>query len=259
MLIKQVPATSDVKMDPTRGTLIREGIPSIINPNDLHALEEGLRLREKFSGKVTAISMGPPQAIDALQEAIAIGVDEGVLLTDSALAGADTLATAYTLGRCIEKIGKYDLIICGIQAIDGDTGQVGPQVAEYLNIPQITYVRKIKIKDKKLTAERVIEGGYEKIGCTLPALIAIMKEINSPRYPTIQGIIDACEEGANIRIWNAGDIGAMADRTGLMGSPTSVKSTFTPEHKRKGEMLSGDKEAIAKSLLNKLRGKKIIQ
>lgn len=258
VLIKQVPDTTDVKIDPKTGNLIREGIPTIINPDDVHALEEALRLTEKFKGKVTAISMGPSQAIDALQEAISMGIDTGILLTDEAFAGADTLATAYTLGRCIEKIGKYDLIICGHQAIDGDTAQVGPQVAEYLDIPQITYARDIQVDGKKLVAERIIEDRFEKIECSMPALVTVIKEVNKPRYPTIDKIIYACSKDADIIIWNAGDIGAMADKTGLQGSPTNVKHIFTPEHKRKGEILSGSKDSIVDSLLDRLKGKNII-
>ena len=258
VLIKQVPDTTDVKIDPKKGTLIREGVPTIVNPDDVHALEESLRLKEKFGGKVTAVSMGPPQAIDALQEAISMGIDTGILLTDEAFAGADTLATAYTLGRCIEKIGNYDIILCGHQAIDGDTAQVGPQVAEYLDIPQITYVRKVEIIKDKLVAERMIENGYEKIECSLPVLITVVKEINKPRYPTIANIMHACGEDADIKIWNAGDIQALADKTGLEGSPTIVKQTFTPEQKRKGEIFSGDKDTIVQTLLDRLKGKNII-
>ncbi|MFH1320069.1 MAG: electron transfer flavoprotein subunit beta/FixA family protein [Bacteroidota bacterium] len=258
VLIKQVPDTTDVKIDPKTGNLIREGIPAIINPDDVHALEEALRLRDKSGGKITAISMGPPQAIDALQEAISMGIDTGILLTDEAFAGADTLATAYTLGRCIEKLGVYELIICGHQAIDGDTAQVGPQVAEYLDIPQITYVRNIRVNGKKLITERVIDNGYEKIESSMPVLVTVIKEINKPRYPTIDKIMYACSRDADIKIWNAGDIGAIADKTGLAGSPTNVKHIFTPEHKRKGEMLSGTPDSIAKELLDRLRGKNII-
>ncbi|MBI4649308.1 MAG: electron transfer flavoprotein subunit beta/FixA family protein [Bacteroidia bacterium] len=259
VLIKQVPDTTDVKINPKTGNLIREGIPTIMNPYDMHALEEALRIKDKSGGKVTAITMGPPQAIDVMQEALAVGADTGILLTDEAFAGADTLATAYTLGRCIEKIGKYDLIICGLQAIDGDTAQVGPQVAEYLDIAQITYVRKIHISEKKLIAERIIEDGYEIIECNLPALITVIKEINKPRYPKINKVIDACSEAADIIIWNAGDIDAAEDKTGLTGSPTQVKQIFTPEHKRKGEMLTGTPDSIAKQLLDRLRGKKLIR
>ena len=258
VLIKQVPDTTDVKIDPKKGTLIREGVPTIVNPDDVHALEESLRLKEKFGGKVTAVSMGPPQAIDALQEAISMGIDTGVLLTDEAFAGADTLATAYTLGRCIEKIGNYDIILCGHQAIDGDTAQVGPQVAEYLDIPQITYVKKIELEDDKLIAERMIENGYEKIECSMPALVTVVKEINKPRYPTIANIMHACSEDADIKTWNAGDIQALADKTGLEGSPTIVKHTFTPDQKRKGEIITGSSESIVQTLLERLKGKNII-
>jgi len=258
VLIKQVPDTTDVKVDKKTGNLIREGIPTIINPYDLHALEEGLRLKEKFGGSVTAVSMGPPQTIDALQEAVSMGIDTCILLTDEAFAGADTLATAYTLGKCIEKLGKFDIIICGYQAIDGDTAQVGPQVAEYLALPQITCARNIKVNGKKLVAERVIEDGYEIIECGLPALLTVVKEINKPRYPAINKITYACGKEADIKIWNAGDIGALADKTGLRGSPTNVKQVFTPEHKRKGEFLSGTPDSIARQLLDRLRGKKII-
>jgi electron transfer flavoprotein beta subunit len=147
--IKQVPDTTDVKIDPKTGTLIREGVPSIINPDDKHAIEEALRLKEKFGGNVTVISMGPPQADDALREALAMGVDETILLCDRAFAGADTLATSYTLATTIQKIADYDIVICGRQAIDGDTAQIGPQMAEYLGVPQVTYVRDVKIKGKK--------------------------------------------------------------------------------------------------------------
>jgi len=258
VLIKQVPDTSDVKIDKKTGNLIREGVPTIINPYDLHALEEALLLKEKYKGKVTALTMGPPQAIDALQEAIAMGVDTGILLTDMAFAGADTWATSYTLGKCIEKIGRFDIIICGFQAIDGDTAQVGPQVAEYLDIPQLTYVRDIKISRKKVIAERITDGGYEKIECGMPALITVIKEINKPRYPAIEEIISACSDDADIKIWNAGDIGAKVEDIGLMGSPTNVKKVYTPDQKRKGETLEGKPEVVARELLEKLKGKNIL-
>ncbi len=257
VLIKQVPDTTNVSIDREKGTLIREGIPTIINPYDEHALEEALRLSEKSGGKVTAVTMGPPQAIDVLQEAIAMGVDRGILLTDTAFAGADTLATAYTLGKCIEKIEQYDLIVCGYQAIDGDTAQVGPQVAEYLDIPQITHVRDIQVNKETVMAERLIERGYERIECSIPALLTVTKEINTPRYPTIDRIVFACSGDADIQIWNASDINARAEKIGLTGSPTSVKNIFTPEHKRKSELLTGDADSITQALIDKLRGKNI--
>ena len=169
VLIKQVPNTTDVKLDPKTGNLIREGLESIINPDDLHALETGLRLKEALGGRATVLSMGPPQAIDALSEALGMGADSAVLLSDRAFAGADTWATSYTLGRAVEKIATYDLVICGRQAIDGDTAQIGPQVAEYLGLPQVTYVSRIEeTTEDSITVRRRLEDGYERIRCRLP-------------------------------------------------------------------------------------------
>ena len=162
-LIKQVPDTTDVKIDPKTGTLIREGVPSIINPDDKNALEEALVLKERFGGKVTVVSMGPPQAEEALREAYAMGADDCILLCDRAFAGADTLATSYTLATAVKNIGKFDIVVCGRQAIDGDTAQIGPQVAEILGLPQITYVKNLEIDGKKVTAHRTLEDGYEII------------------------------------------------------------------------------------------------
>jgi electron transfer flavoprotein beta subunit len=256
--IKQVPDTTDVKIDPKTGTLIREGVPSIINPDDKHAIEEALRLKEKFGGNVTVISMGPPQADDALREALAMGVDETILLCDRAFAGADTLATSYTLATTIQKIADYDIVICGRQAIDGDTAQIGPQMAEYLGVPQVTYVRDVKIKGKKLIVERTLEDGYEKIETSLPALITVIKDLNKPRYPSVGGIVEAYRE-REVKIWTAGDIDADITKIGLEGSPTQVKRTFAPEPKGEGEIISGTGEEAAKTLLQKLRNKNVIR
>lgn len=256
--IKQVPDTTDVKIDPKTGTLIREGVPSIINPDDKHAIEEALRLKEKFGGNVTVISMGPPQADDALREALAMGVDETILLCDRAFAGADTLATSYTLATAIQKIADYDIVICGRQAIDGDTAQIGPQMAEYLGVPQVTYVRDVKIKGKKLIVERTLEDGYEKIETSLPALITVIKDLNKPRYPSVGGIVDAYRE-REVKIWTAKDIDADLSKIGLEGSPTQVKRTFAPEPKGEGEIISGTGEEAAKTLLQKLRDKNVIR
>ena len=256
--IKQVPDTTDVKIDPKTGTLIREGVPSIINPDDKHAIEEALRLKEKFGGNVTIISMGPPQADDALREALAMGVDEAILLSDRAFAGADTLATSYTLATAIKKIGDYDIILCGRQAIDGDTAQIGPQMAEYLGVPQVTYVRDVKIKGKKLIVERTLEDGYEKIETSLPALITVIKDLNKPRYPSVGGIVDAYRE-REVKVWTAEDVAADLSKIGLEGSPTQVKRTFAPEPKGEGEIISGTGEEAAKTLLQKLRDKNVIR
>lgn len=256
--IKQVPDTTDVKIDPKKGTLIREGVPSIINPDDKHAIEGALRLKEKFGGNVTIISMGPPQADDALREALAMGVDEAILLCDRAFAGADTLATSYTLATAIKKIGDYDIILCGRQAIDGDTAQIGPQMAEYLGVPQVTYVRDVKIKGKKLIVERTLEDGYEKIETSLPALITVIKDLNKPRYPSVGGIVDAYRE-REVKVWTAEDVAADISKIGLDGSPTQVKRTFAPEPKGEGEIISGTGEEAAKTLLQKLRDKNVIR
>ncbi|MBW2615890.1 MAG: electron transfer flavoprotein subunit beta/FixA family protein [Deltaproteobacteria bacterium] len=259
VLIKQVPDTTDVKLDPKTGSLIREGVESIINPDDRHALEAAVRLKEAAKGKVTAVSMGPPQAIDAISEAMGMGVDEGILLCDMAFAGADTWATSFTLGKAIEKIGKYDLILCGRQAIDGDTAQIGPQVAEYLGISQVSYVFEIEeIKKKTMIAKRRLEDGFERIQCTLPALLTIIGELNQPRYPVVSGLIDACREKARIKVWNAADIGAQVSDLGLEGSLTHVVKTFAPKFKRQGEMLEGNVKEVVGDLIGKLRENRLI-
>ncbi len=257
VLIKQVPDTTDVKIDPKTGTLIREGVPSIINPDDKHAIEEALKLKEEYGGKVTVISMGPPQAMDALRESKAMGVDDNILLSDRAFAGADTWATSYTLAAAIKKVGDYDLIICGRQAIDGDTAQVGPQVAECLDLPQITYVRKIELDGKTIRAERALEDGFERIETTLPALITVIKDLNSPRYPSVRGIVEACRE-AEYPIWTAKDIDAEPSKIGLEGSPTQVKRSFAPEPHGAGLILEGTTEQMAKDLVAKLNDDNVV-
>lgn len=259
VLVKQVPNTTQVKIDPKKGTLIREGVESIVNPEDLTACEAAIQLQERYGGKITAISMGPPQAKEALQEIISMGVDEGILLTDKAFAGADTLATSYTLGKCIQTVGKFDIVLCGRQAIDGDTAQIGPQVAEFLGIPQITYVRKIQKKGKKIIAERQIEDGCERIESTLPVLLTVIKELNSPRYPNVNRIMDVCvDHEKKIKIWNAADIHAQAARIGLQGSATWVTKTFTPDVTRAGLKLTGTPQEIADQLITQLQAKNLI-
>jgi electron transfer flavoprotein beta subunit len=259
VLIKQVPDTTEVKLDPKTGNLIREGIESIINPDDQHALEAAISLKEAFGGKVTAVSMGPPQAIDAISEALGMGVDKGILLSDRAFSGADTWATSFTLGKAIEKIGKYDLVLCGRQAIDGDTAQIGPQVAEYLGVPQVSYVYEIEeTRKKSMVVKRRLEDGFERLQCNLPALFTVIGEINTPRYPDIGGLIAACEEKAPITIWNAADIGVQTSEIGLEGSLTHVIKTFSPKFKREGEILEGDGEEAVGSLIGKLKENRLI-
>lgn len=259
VLVKQVPDTTEVKLDPKTGSLIREGVESIINPDDRHALEAAANLKEALGGKVTAISMGPPQAVDAISEALGMGVDQGVLLTDKAFAGADTWATSFTLGKAIEKIGEYDLILCGRQAIDGDTAQIGPQVAEYLKIPQVSYVCEIEeIEEGALVVKRRLEDGFERLQCKLPALLTVIGELNRPRYPLVGRVIDACKEKAPIRVWNAADIGVQTSEVGLEGSLTHVIKTFAPKFKRETEMLEGGTKEMVANLIGKLKDNRLI-
>ncbi len=253
--IKQVPDTTEVKIDPKTGTLMREGVPAIVNPFDLYAVEEALRLKEKFGGETIAITMGPPQAKEALRECIAMGIDEAVLICDRAFAGADTLATSYSLAHAIKKIGGVDLVICGKQAIDGDTAQVGPGIAELLGVPFVAFVRKIadiNLAEKRMRVERLMETGYDVIELPLPALITVVKEINEPRVPSIRGKMRA--KKYEPQRWTPADIEADPKRIGLDGSPTRVIHIFTPEIRRQGEILSGETtEEVVDKLYKKLQ------
>jgi len=255
--IKQVPDTNEVRLDPRTGTLIREGVPSIINPEDKNAIEAALSLRQQLGGEVVVISMGPPQADDALREALAMGVDRAILLTDRAFAGADTWATATTLGLAVKKLAPYDLVLCGRQAIDGDTAQVGPQMAEYLNVPQITYVREFHVMDGRVRATRTMEDGYEVLDAPLPALLTITKEANKPRYPTAPGIFKAYRE-QQVERWGVADLGADPEGLGLKGSPTQVKRSFSPPPKEPGEIIKAAPAEAAKQLLSRMKQKNLI-
>jgi electron transfer flavoprotein beta subunit len=249
--IKQVPATTEVKIDKETNTIIREGVESIINPFDSHAIEEGLRIRDKMGGKVTVISMGIPCVAELLKSAIALGADNAVLLSDRAFAGSDSLATSYALSMAVKKIGKYDLIICGKQAIDGDTAQVGPGLAEKLGIPHTTYVRKIEeIREGYMRCQRMTDAGYEVIEMTLPALVTVVKEINEPRMLSLKNMMRA--KKADIPVWTAENIGADRSRCGLNGSPTRVIRTFVPQHIVDNEMIEGTPDIQAKKLADKL-------
>ncbi|MBW1730784.1 MAG: electron transfer flavoprotein subunit beta/FixA family protein [Deltaproteobacteria bacterium] len=259
VLVKQVPDTTEVKLDPKTGNLIREGIESIINPDDRYAIEAAVSLKERHGGKVTAISMGPPQAIDAISEAMGMGVDQGILLSDKAFAGADTWATSFTLGKAIEKVGEFDLIICGRQAIDGDTAQIGPQVADYLDVPQVTYVFDIeKVEEDGIVVKRRLEDGFERIQCSLPALLTVIGELNEPRYPLVDRLLDACKEKAPIAVWNAADLGVQVSEVGLSGSLTQVIKTFAPKVERQGQILEGDTQTVVGELLGKLKENRLI-
>ena len=260
--IKQVPDTTEVKINPETNTLIREGVSSIINPFDTYAIEEALRLKEKFGGKVTVLSMGPLQAREALKEAVAMGADEAVLLSDRAFAGSDTWATAYTLSCAIRRLGEFDVILCGKQAIDGDTGQVGPGIARQLKIPQLTYVCRIQEIDpaaRQVRAERLLEEGREIVSCSLPVLLTVVKDINQPRYPTFMGIRRATR--MEIPVWDAQALPeANPAYLGLNGSPTQVVRIFHPPA-RSGQvtLISGDTPAaVAASLADRLLADKVI-
>lgn len=250
--IKQVPETTEVRINPETNTLVREGVKSIINPFDMYAIEESVRLKEKFGGKVTVLTMGPPQADSALREAISLGADEGVLLSDRAFAGSDTWATSYTLAGAIKKIGSFDLVICGKQASDGDTAQVGPGISAHLDIPQVTYVKKIEeVKDKSMRVERLMEEGYEIIETPLPALLTVVKEINEPRLPSLKGMMRA--KSAKITVWTQKELGLDPQGIGLCGSPTQVVKIFTPPPRIGGQVFQGETQEIVEKLVGLIK------
>ncbi|MBR0127927.1 MAG: electron transfer flavoprotein subunit beta/FixA family protein [Firmicutes bacterium] len=259
---KQVPDTNVIKINPKTGTLIRDGVPSILNNDDANALEQALQIKDKFDDvHVTVITMGPPQANDLLFECIAKGADEGILVSDRAVGGSDTWATSNTLEAAVKKWvkenGDYDLIFTGRQAIDGDTAQVGPQLAEKLGLPQVSYVEEFEIADdrKTVTVKRQLEDGYELIEVALPCLLTTIKELNTPRYMTISGIYGEKE----MKTWNAKDIEVDLTKVGLEASPTNVFRSFTPAPKQPGVKIEGDTEKEqAKNLLIKLKGKHVI-
>jgi electron transfer flavoprotein beta subunit len=196
--------------------------------------------------------------MDAMREALGMGADRCVLLTDKAFAGADTLATSYSLGKCIRKLGKYDLVIAGYQAIDGDTAQIGPQVAEYLDVPQIIRATKLDINGDELTAERSAEDGIEVVRCKLPALVTVIRETNKPRYPFVPRLMAAFDKDAPILVWGPNDFGAEEARIGLKGSPTQVQRTFSPKFEKKVEKLSGQPAEVAKALVERLRQRRLL-
>ena len=238
--IKQVPGTVKVKLDPESGTYkTDDSVDPIINPFDEYAIEEGLRLREKYEGVVKIVSMGPSGAERAIRNAIAMGADEGYHVTDPAFEGSDTWATAYTLANAIKKIGEFDLIITGKQTWDSDTAQVAPGIAEMLDIPFVAWVRKIEeIKDNTITVERLMESGYDIIQMPVPALISVVKEINEPRLASLRGIMKS--KKTEIKKMSADDIEADKGKCGFAGSGTFVQSVTTPEKKTGGEKITGE-------------------
>lgn len=254
--IKQVPETTEVKINPETNTLIREGVPAIVNPFDENAIEAALKLKEKSGGKVTVITMGPPQAAEALKTSIAMGADEVYLISDRAFAGSDTWATSYTLAQAIKKIGDYNLILCGKQAIDGDTAQVGPGIAEWLNIPSVTFAIKIETEADNAKVERMLEEVNEVVKTPLPAVITVVKQINEPRMPSLKGMMRA--KKAEIKTLTAAELNTDEKNLGLEGSPTQVVKIFTPPPKGGGEILQGEPADIISTLVSKIKERKII-
>lgn len=256
--VKQVPDTTEIRINPETGTLIRDGVPSILNSDDANALEEALKVKDSYPDtKVTVITMGPPQAKDMLRECIAMGADDAVLLSDRALGGSDTWATSNAIAAGIRKIGQFDMIFAGRQAIDGDTAQVGPQIAEKLSLPQVTYVKEFSVKDGFAYVSRALEDGYEKLKVKLPCVLTAIKELNEPRYMSVPGILKACE--SDIKVWSAEDIGVDLMTVGLKASPTNVFKSFTPKPKGAGVTVEGDTpKEKAEALVASLKAKHII-
>ena len=249
--IKQVPETSAVRMDEATGTMIREGVEAIVNPLDLYAIEAALRLREGHGGQVTAVSMGPPKAASALREAIAMGADDAVLLTDKAFAGSDTWATSCVLAAAIRRLGVPDMVLCGERATDGDTGQVGPGIAAWLDLPVATYVGRIeRIDGGVCRVHRLVEEGYEVLDVQLPAVLTVVKEVAAPRLPTLRGKQRARRQ--EVPAWGKGDLDVEESKLGLTGSPTRVVRIFRPTVARQGEVARPTDEASLEKAADRL-------
>ena len=255
--IKQVPDTTEVKIDPVKGTIIRDGVPSIMNPDDKGGLEEALKLKDKYGAHVTVITMGPPQAEAILREAYAMGVDRAILLTDRKFGGADTLATSNTIAAALRNI-EADLIIAGRQAIDGDTAQVGPQIAEHLGLPQVSYVKDMQYntEDNSLTIKRVVEDGYYLVNVQLPALVTVLSEANQPRYMRVRGIVEAFDKP--VETWTFDNITIDPAIIGLNGSPTKVKKSFTKGAKQAGKVFELEAKEAVNLIVEKLKEKFVI-
>lgn len=256
--IKQVPDTTQVRIDPETNTLVREGVPAIINPFDLHAIEAAVQIKERYGGTVSLLAMGPPQAVEALQKGLSFGADRAVLLTDRALVGSDTLATSAALAAGIRTLAKdqpVDIVICGKQTIDGDTAQVGPGIATRLGFTQLTYVGRIESLDlerRRIVVRRILEGAEEVLEAPLPALLTVLKEIGEPRYASLPSVIRGLR--TPVPTWGAKDIGVAANEVGLAGSPTQVRRIFAPPQRTGGEVIhaDGDADRVANEVLDRL-------
>lgn len=255
--IKQVPETTEVEFDEETGRLKREGVAAIINPFDEYAIEEGLKIKEAHGGTVKVVTMGPPWAADALRDAIAMGADEGILVTDRAFGGADTWATSLTLAKSIEHMGPYDLIICGLKTTDGDTGQTGPEMAEHMGIPHVCYVNEVsEIKDGKVKLKRILDDGIETLEAPLPLLLSVSKDINQPRLATLRGRLKA--KKAEIKEITNNDLGIDPKKIGLDGSFTRVVKIFEPETHEAGEVVEGNPDELVDAIFKKLQECKVI-
>ncbi len=260
---KYVPDTDEIRIDESTGTMVREGVPGIINPLDLYAVEEALRLKEKWGGEIVALSMGPPAAEEALREALSMGIDRAVLLTDRRFAGSDTWATANTLSKAVQRLGYFDLILCGERATDGETGQVGPELGTMLSLPVITYVSKIEHllpphggEQGWIRCRRLTEEGYQRVEAPLPALLTVVKEINEPRLPTFQGKSRA--RRAKIQHLALEDLDMEVQETGLQGSPTRVVKVFYPSLTRNTVMITDPPEKSVEKIIDFLRRHELI-
>lgn len=245
--VKQVPSTNEVRLDPETNTIIRDGKQSVINPFDTYALEEAIRIKEKIQGEVIALSMGIPATEKILRDAVSVGADSGMLLSDRSFAGADTLATAYTLSLGVKKISEVDLILCGKMAVDGDTAQIGPELAENLKIPHITNVSEIiEVNDSEIICRTITETGNRLVKTKTPVLLTVLKDINMPRLPSIDGVINSLD--APVAVENAESLGANKSYIGLSGSPTQVVKTYIPERKNESIEIKGDSETKSEKI-----------
>jgi electron transfer flavoprotein beta subunit len=255
--VKQVPGKFKIEIDPQTESLIRGGTDNMISPFDMNALEEGIRLKEKHSGKVYVISMGPSQVEESLREAVALGADEAILLCDPAFDGSDTWATSYVLSQGIRKLDRPDIVICGKQTIDGETGQVGPQLAEMLQLPFVSCVSKIEeVAGGHITVQKMAEEGHHLVEMQLPGVISVVKEINVPRLPSLRGLMQS--KKAHITLWNAQELGVDVARVGLKGSPTRIVRVFRPQRAGQGELLQGSPESQVEQLIEKLKATKVL-
>ena len=250
--VKQVPASNEVRLDPKTNTIIRDGAQAVINPFDAHALEAALQLKERFGGEVTVLSMGIPDTERMLRECLSRGADRALLLTDRAFAGADTLATSYALQKGVEKAGDFDLILCGRMAVDGDTAQIGPELAARLGVPHVTDVERLEAAEGELTVRRQLGGSVQTLRVPLPAVLTVMRELNVPRLPSIAGVLRAAE--AKVERFDAAAVAADAALCGLKGSPTQVVQTFLPQRTRTVREITGTAAQRCAALVRIIKG-----